>query len=216
VTCTYDTVTLANALDAIRRYNRGVYGKSGRTNLEIDRDGKSRFHNGLERRKEKLERQIRWVGKDYGGTAHTIASKELPSRIADTILEDWDAYRSKIIGQPPLIENTMSEAVIRELYRPFIQRLDTKNRTLKNWMTWGTKVWHFVNPEAFQIMDSRAKRFYRISTSKDPVAAYLELEEKAKELLLRYEKWLVDMRAADQGEAWSDLKLWDKVAYELG
>lgn len=214
--CTYDTVTIADALDAIRRYNRGVYGKSGKTNLDIDREGKSLFQNGLEGNKEGLERQIRWVGKDYGGTAHTIASKELPSRIADTILEDWDAYRSKMLGQHPLIEGTMSEALIRVLYQPFTQRLETDKRSLKNWMTWATKVWHFVNPEAFQIMDSRAKRFYRISTSKDPVDSYLELGEKTRELLLKREAWLADMRAVDQGEAWSDLKLWDKVAYELG
>jgi len=214
--CTYDTVTKADALNAIRSYNQGKYDKSGRTNLEIDREGKSLFQDGLKREKGALEDQIRWVGNDYGGAAHTIASKELPSPIADTILQDWDAYYSRIIEQRPLIENTMSKMVIRELYRPFRQRIETEKRTLMNWMTWGTKVWHFVNPDAFQIMDSRAKRFYRVATSKDPVAAYLELEDRARKLLLSHKAWLADMRAADQGEAWSDLKLWDKVAYQVG
>ena len=212
---TYKTLSLQQALSAIRSYNKGTYGRSDRLNIDIDNEGKVLFKSGLSSNRERLTQQIAWVGKDYGGSAHTIARSVLPSKIADTILENFTSYTSLINKQQPLHVAIPSTTDIQVLYHPFKQRVQTKKRTLENWMVWATKVWHFINPEAFQIMDSRAKKFYQINTSSDIVAQYLQLQVNARSLILKNQGWLQQMKSVDEGLSWSDLKLWDKVAYEI-
>ncbi|MEW6185162.1 MAG: hypothetical protein AB1585_05410 [Thermodesulfobacteriota bacterium] len=213
---THKTITLQQAICAVRSYNQGIYGKSGRKNLDIDNEGISIFEQGLSKDDDKLTMQIGWVGRDYGGTAHSIASKQLPPRIAKAILNEFEEYHKRIIQRLPLTQLGMPDSEISYFYKPFQQTLTTEKRTFKNWIVWGTKVWHFLNPKAFQIMDSRAKRFYQVSASSDPVSMYADLQRKTRDLLLSHEDWLPELRAADNGNAWSDLKLWDKVAYEVG
>lgn len=212
---TYRTLTLSQAVAAIKSYNTGIYGRSGRLNTDIDHEGLILFKVGLSQNREGLTSQIAWVGKDYGGSAHTIAQGELPSKIADAILQNFSAYVELVNRQKPLNQCIPSIIDIQTLYKPFQQTVQTPNRTLKNWLVWATKVWHFLNPDAFQIMDSRTKKFYQVSASADVVSQYMQLQTNAQTLHIKNQAWLQQMRLVDGGLAWSDLKLWDKVAYEI-
>ncbi len=213
---TYKTITLQQAIDAVIAYNKGIYRKSGRKNVEIDAEGMSKFRGGLARKLDGLTAQVAWVGRDYGGTAHILASIQLPARIAEAIYNKLDDYEERIRGQEPLIKNPLSESEILFFYQPFQQILTTPKRTLRNWMVWATKFWHFLNPDAFQIMDSHAKRFYQVSAGHNIVSTYAILQSRAREILQSHEDWIPQLQKVDGGLAWSDLKLWDKVAYEAG
>lgn len=215
---TYQTVTLVDAISAIQEYNEEIYGKSGRKNVEIDAEGKALFKSGLGVTEDAIGRQVKWIGKDYGGTANTLASIKLPGLIAADIYRVRDVYSRQISALSPLIKKTPRWEEIRTLYRPFEQVLRSPQgkRTWKDWITWATKFWHFLNPEVFSIMDSRARRFYQIRSGSAPGDAYAELLERCRWLLINRQDWLPKLRSADGSHAWSDIKLFDKVAYELG
>ena len=75
-----------------------------------------------------------------------------------------------------------------------------------------SKFWHFLNPDAFVLEDSRGDRFFGL-TRPNSVGKYFELLRRFEEFTTRREDWLPVLRAADRGEAWNDVKLWDKAFY---
>jgi hypothetical protein len=97
------------------------------------------------------------------------------------------------------------------LYRPFVKPLYGKS----NWLVWATKFWHFLNPDAFPIEDSRVDTFLVIDRS-NSVNGYLSFCNKFREFSLSRQDWLPELRQVDGGLAWCDNKLWDKVFYGFG
>jgi hypothetical protein len=213
----YLNVTFADAENAIKAYNSEIYVKTGRKNVDIDAEGIDKFKTGLGMTLSTIEEQIRWIGKDYGGTAFMLALTRLPSIIANDIYSMRAEYVRKISSSEPLIHHIPDRSVVVSLYRPFIQVLQTPaGKQMKNWMTWATKFWHFLNPNVFPIMDSHAKKFFKIPSNIEVVDAYMELLRRLHQLLIERFDWLTQLRQADKGHAGSDIKLWDKVAYQLG
>src|SRR5439155_2546207 len=135
---TYQIVMLAGAVSAIQEYNKGIYGRSGRKNVEIDAEGKALFTSGLGATEDAIGRQVKWIGKDYGGTANTLSSVKLPALIAADIYRVRDVYSHQISALSPLIKKTPQWEEIRTLYRPFEQVLRSPQgkRTWKEWITW--------------------------------------------------------------------------------
>jgi hypothetical protein len=85
----------------------------------------------------------------------------------------------------------------------------------KNWQVWGTKFWHFLNPDAFPIEDSRVDKFF-VLTDLNSVDKYLKFLNRFREFALSHQEWLAQLRQVDGGLAWCDNKLWDKMCYGLG
>ncbi|MGH7616112.1 MAG: hypothetical protein ACREPM_02675 [Gemmatimonadaceae bacterium] len=104
-----------------------------------------------------------------------------------------------------------SRRTIEELYQPFMKEIHGK----KNWLTWATKFWHFLNPSAFPIQDSRVDSFFSLSAP-DPVTKYERLVSELEAFNDQHAQWLPRLRSIDAGHAWNDVKLWDKVFYAIG
>ncbi|MCY1260037.1 hypothetical protein D9M68_100240 [compost metagenome] len=203
------TITLETALCAIRAYNSGTY--RGEPNVELDRRARQKFANGLARTLEGIYDQIRFVGADYGGVSGYQAALRLTETIALEIYMDLDAYRRCAEGAPPLIEAPSAMETIEFLYKPFCKPLNDK----QNWLVWASKFWHFLNPDAFPIGDSRVYGFFGLSGWPNCSYKYVELLQNFRKFALDHQKWIESLREADSWHAWSDNKLWDKVFYGL-
>lgn len=213
-----DTIALPEAITAISAYNNGVYGKTGRKNIDIDNDARQRFSGGLGETLPEIKGQVRFIGQDYGGTANTLAGQLLPARIGQDIYSVRDEYAARISSALPLINIVPDQKLIELLFQPFEQILESPNgkRVWKNWLTWGTKFWHFLNPDAFPILDSRAKKFFSVTTHVNVLQTYREYMEVYRASMMHHQNWFPRLRQIDGGLAWNDVKLWDKVAYEVG
>jgi len=214
----YMSVTLTQAVAAIRTYNSGIYGRNKRLNIELDAEGYSIFEGGLGSTVETITEQVRWIGQDYGGTGNVLAGRKLPELIAESIFSCRDEYIELLSSIPSLVEDFHFSMQTNRLYPPFQRKFISPNsgKVSKNWMTWATKFWHFLKPHSFPIMDSRSKRFFEISSNKLPCDQYTMLLEQVHKILFLKEGWLPKLRESDSGYAPSDIKLWDKIAYELG
>jgi hypothetical protein len=94
--------------------------------------------------------------------------------------------------------------------------LVAKSKTWKYWLVWATKFWHFPNPAAFPIEDSRADDFFLVKAADNPVGRYLTFAERFRSFILTNQSWLPELRKADGDTGCSDNKLWDKIWYGLG
>lgn len=213
-----NTITLPEAITAISAYNSGVYKKTGRKNVDIDNDARRRFAGGLAQTPSDIKEQVRFIGQDYGGTAYTLAGQLLPDRIGQAIYSVRSQYAQRASSAIPLISSVTDRKLVEFLFHPFEQILESPNgrSTQKNWLTWGTKFWHFLNPDAFAILDSRARKFFSISTRKNVIDTYCEFLDKFRASMTSHQGWFPRLRQIDGGLAWNDIKLWDKVVYESG
>ncbi len=130
------------------------------------------------------------------------------STIANAIFASRENYASAIARARPLIESLPSRESVAFLCKPFIQPCEGK----RNWLVWGTKFWHFLNPEAFPIEDSRVDSFFKLAWNQDPVKRYLVMMHAFREFALTHEAWVPALRAADEDFS-SVNKLWDKVFF---
>lgn len=185
--------------------------------MVVDAEGLNKFNFGLGTTLLAIQEQVHWIGKEYGGTAYMLATKRLPPIIANDIFAIRDQYSYMVSHVAPLVQQTPDRLTVFYLYGPFLQNLVTPSgKTMRNWMTWATKFWHFLKPDTFPIMDSRARKFFLIPIGNDPIDAYVELLIWVRHTMIEKADWLPQMRLADCRHAWSDIKLWDKVAYQLG
>jgi len=202
-------ITLEIAKKAVQAYNSGCYGRF--KNPELDRLALDLFCGGLATSKEGILEQVRFIGIDYGGVAGFTTARSLVSAIADDIFKARDRYASLVEGAPPILNGQIPKGTIEELYAPFIKELHGK----RNWLVWATKFWHFLNSEAFPILDSRVAKFFSIPDRLQGVDKYVYFCDRFRDFALSHRDWLPALREVDGGLAWCDNKLWDKVCYGI-
>jgi hypothetical protein len=206
---TYRTVTLQIAQSAIKAYNIGSYGCL--KNPDLDQQALDMFSDGLGSSSGKIGRQVEFIGRDYGGAAGFKAAYALVPDITRDIVANREHYEQAAASALPLPTQLPSRDAIEILYRPFVKPLHGKS----NWQVWATKFWHFLNPEAFPIEDSRVDKFFVLSDV-NSVDKYLKFLKRFREFSLSHQEWLPQLRQVDGGLAWCDNKLWDKMCYGLG
>lgn len=208
----WNTVILDECIEAINKYNQGIYGKTGKKNTDIDSEACALFRNGLGQTVEVIQKQVRFIGNDYGGAAFRLAVTELPPKIANYIFSVRDEYVKAATETQPLVKEIPDRNCIEFLYKAFQFPVNNK----KNWLVWGTKFWHFLNPNAFPINDRRARIFFDIKDNKNRIDEYCDFISRFREFIIAHQDWEPKLWEADGELAWSSIKLWDKVAYELG
>jgi hypothetical protein len=212
---TYRTITLEVAGRAIKAYNDGTNGCL--KNPDLDRQARDMFADGLGSTSGKILRQVEFIGKkkEYGGVAGRPAAIKLAPAIAHDIFENRTEYERAANSASPILSQIPSRDTINLLYRPFVKPLvDKNNRESSNWQVWASKFWHFLNPDAFPIEDSRVDKFFALN---DPnsVDKYLKFLNRFREFALAHQEWLPHLRQVDCGLAWCDNKLWDKMCWGL-
>lgn len=205
----WNTVTLDQCIEAIRKYNSAT-GKQG---IQLDVKARELFRNGLGQTVEVIQKQVRFIGYDYGGAAgFRLAVTELPPKIANYIFSVRDEYVKAATKTQPLVKEIPDRNCIKFLYKAFQFPVNNKN----NWLVWGTKFWHFLNLNAFPIDDRRARYFFDIKDNKNRIDEYCDFITRFREFLIAHQGWEPKLWEVDGRLAWSNIKLWDKVAYEHG
>lgn len=204
------TITLDTAIRAVKAYNSGWY--RGEPNLELDRRAQQTFSGGLACTLDGVYEQVRFIGDDYGGVAGFPAALSLAPMIAQDIYINLDAYGNRAKAAPALIQTPSTKDTIEFLLDPFDKPLHGK----RIWLTWASKFWHFLNPNAFPIGDSRVCRFFGIQSWSNSSHKYAEgIMENFRKFAVEHEAWLEPLFEEDGGHSWSEIKLWDKVFYGL-
>jgi hypothetical protein len=180
-------------------------------NIDIDIKARAIFSAGLATTNDGILRQVRFIGKDYGGVAGQPGAIGLAPEIASDILHNREQYQKAASNSSPIFLHIPDRNTIEILYRPFIKDF---NRSSK-WQVWGSKFWHFLNPDAFPIADSRVNRFFDLYSRTNSVEMYLELLKRFRDFALSHQEWLPALREVDGDYAWCDNKLWDKMCYGL-
>jgi hypothetical protein len=210
---TYRTVSLEDAKRGINIYNHGVDGR-GVENDDLDIRAREMFADGLGATSGKIGRQVEFIGRDYGGAAGFKAAYALVPAITRDIVAIRDEYERVAFAALPIMSQIPSRETIEILYRPFVQTIHGKS----NWLVWGTKFWHHLNPDAFPIEDRLVDAFFMISDSPS-VNKYMKFLNRFRDFALAHLGWLPDMRQVDGGVdgeiPCSDNKLWDKMFYGL-
>ena len=202
-------ISKSSAIQAVQSYNDGRY--RGRSNLDVDRDAYSRFNKVLPERESELIECIRFVGEDFGGAqrrflphSYTDEAKAIVANLRP-VLNGWNVI---VESTRPLSQSIPSEVEISMLFAPFVGT--------KRWPVWATKTLHFLRPDAFPILDSRVKKALGLqslgSTARDYhrfCAAFLEAMQNNAESI-------ESARQFDRSTSPSDIKLLDKILYQLG
>ncbi|HYL13881.1 MAG TPA: hypothetical protein VEV41_12645 [Terriglobales bacterium] len=202
-------ITSNDAVKAVRDYNRGSY--RGRMNVDLDREAYNRFRKGLSNELDELANQIAFVGEQYGGAQerflpHAVRVEAvLIARNLHGVIDQW---LKAVTEAKPLIEDVPDEGTLKSLFSPFT--------ATKQWGVWASKTLHFLRPDAFPILDSNAKKplglRHLVGSSRD----YHQFCFHLRNVLLANSDALAAARAADNLESPTDLKLLDKVLYQLG
>jgi hypothetical protein len=209
---TYRTLTLDRACLAINVYNNGYYGNE--KNPDLDERARKMFAGGLGPTPDKIEEQVRFVGKDYGGAAGFKAAYALIPDIARDIAANRAQFEQAAATAQPILMQVPRRAAVDILYRPFVKPIHGRS----NWQVWATKFWFHLNPRAFPIEDRFVNNFFML-TDNNSVDKYLKFADMFRTFTLKYQAWLPRMRQADAGadsQPCSDNKLWDKIFYGLG
>jgi hypothetical protein len=207
----FETVTLKDAEQAIRCYNEGFYAKAGLKNIAVDKRARDTFADGLGSTLERLTSQLRFIGKDYGGVAGFPSAISLAPAIGRDIYAHREAYQNAVAGAAPLRDAVPSRETLGVLYAPFVKELHGK----RNWLTWATKFWHFLNVEAFPMEDSTVDKFFKLHNQTVSLDKYENLLQRYRSFADSHRDWLPNLRRIDGGQSWSDVKLWDKVCYGI-
>lgn len=205
----YKSITLDDARKAILAYNASCY-TDRRKSTEIDKEARKLFQKGLARTLAEIERQLRFIAVDYGGIAGFKAATALIPKIAQDIYDIRDRYYELSRNARPLYEGVAPVKTIEVLFKPFILSEPFYNK--RTWQVWAAKFWHFLNPDAFPIEDSRVDKFFHISGSNSP-EKYLRLASRFRDFALSHQSWLAPLRELDGDPECCDNKLWDKVCY---
>ncbi len=213
---TYKTAMLADMEHGIKLYNQGLYGCV--KNPDLDDRARRMFAEGLGLTSEKILEQVKFIGKDYGGVAAHPAALELAPDIAGEIFQSRIEYAETAGSASDILAQMPNRDTIEALYNPFVKRLAHKNRVWKNWLVWGAKFWHHLNPPAFPIEDGRVDDFFLLDELPS-VDKYMKMAELFRKFVLAHQEWLPRMREVDAGAdkiTCADNKLWDKAFYGLG
>lgn len=86
----------------------------------------------------------------------------------------------------------------------------------KQWPVWASKTLHFLCPDVFPILDSNAKKPLGLNNLVNSSRGYHQFCSIFLDVLLANAEALAAARSADAGESPSDLKLLDKILFQLG
>jgi hypothetical protein len=81
---------------------------------------------------------------------------------------------------------------------------------------WASKTLHFVRPDVFPILDSNANKPLGLGSLANSSRNYQLFSSIFRDVLLGNTEELAAARAADSGESPTELKLLDKILFELG
>ena len=197
------------AIGAIRAYNAGEY--RGRANLDIDRIAYERFRAGLPNDEPTLVEMIRFVGEDYGGAQRRFLPhgyREETALIVAKLRPVLDQWREAVAAARPLREHVADETTLALLLAPFVGT--------KRWPVWASKTLHFLRPDAFPILDSNAKKALNMASLGSLPRDYHRFCLAILNVLVTNDEALADARRVDGGASPSDLKLLDKILYQIG
>jgi hypothetical protein len=196
----------SEAAKRVREYNAGSY--RGWSNIKLDREAYNRFRNGLSDDLDDLTDQIVFVGDQYGGAHGEFAEIRAEAALIATnlhlVLGQW---REAVGDAKPLDAGVSDERTLDSLFHPFTGT--------KQWGVWASKTLHFLRPDAFPIFDSNAKKALSLrcgSSSRD----YHRFCSYFRDVLLANLDAVRAARRADNMESPTDLKLLDKVLFQIG
>jgi len=202
-------ISAKDVVQAIRDYNAGCY--TGRRNIELDRVAYQRFRNGLSNDLEQLIDQIAFVGKEYGGAQERFLPKGIRTEaalIANNVHRVSGQWLNAVTNAKPLIEEVPDESTLEFLFSPFA--------ATKNWGVWASKTLHFLRPDVFPILDSNAKKVLGLKTLGGSSRDYHHFCSCFRDALLANCESLAAARIEDSQESPTDLKLLDKILYQVG
>jgi hypothetical protein len=107
----------------------------------------------------------------------------------------------------PLADEAPSEATL-DFLRPF--------KGTKRWPVWASKVRHFLRPDALPILDSSAKKPLGLKNLVNSSRGYHQFSSCFRDVLLPNSEALAAARVEDAKKSPTDLKLLDKILFQLG
>jgi hypothetical protein len=195
------------ATQAVESYNRGKY--RGRLNIDIDRDADHRFHDGLAKDTPTLIEQLRFVGEDYGGAQRRFLPhciRDEAAMIAVKIAPVLSRFAAVVNMTAPLIERVPDQD-LEFLFEPFV--------ATKRWGVWASKTLHFLRPASFPVLDSNVAKALG-APSGSSVRHYRQFCVLFRSAMSESTAAIEAAKSVDGGISRSDVKLLDKILYELG
>jgi hypothetical protein len=107
-----------------------------------------------------------------------------------------------------LNEEIPGQAALDFLLAPFVGT--------KQWPVWASKTLHFLRPDVFPILDSNAKKRLGLRNLVNSSRNYHYFCSIFRDALLANAEALAAGRVADGRESPTDLKLLDKILFQLG
>jgi hypothetical protein len=196
------------SVQCIREYNAGIY--RGRRNIEIDREAYDRFRNGLSQEFYGLVDQLAFVADQYGGIQRRFLPHDIRAEaklVADKLTGVQDRWVSQVMESKPFSEAVPSEETLSFLLAPF-------NCTMQ-WAVWASKTLHFMRPHVFPILDSKSEKAMGLALGRSAYD-YYRFCLSFRDVLLRNSESLAAARIEDKGLSPSDIKLLDKILYQIG
>lgn len=197
------------ATRAVRMYNSGTY--RGRRNVELDRDGYSMCANGFPANREGVVAFLTFVGREYGGAQRRFLPHDWDQesgQLADNVLRDFDRWVDVASSQADLIVAAPTRKAIAVLLDPF--------RGTKRWPAWASKVLHFAWPRVYPVLDSRARLAVGAKYLSPHDRDYHEFCLLIRSVLLANPVAIQAAREVDGRNSPSDIKLLDKILYQVG
>jgi hypothetical protein len=101
------TISLEAAKRGVRAYNHGLY--HGVMNIDIDIKARAIFSAGLATTNDGILRQVRFIGKDYGGVAGQPGAIGLAPEITSDILHSREQYQKAASNSSPILLTSQTE-----------------------------------------------------------------------------------------------------------
>lgn len=198
-----------DAVQHVRDYNGGFY--RGRRNVDLDREAYGRFRNGLSDSLEDLTDQIAFVGEHYGGVQERFLPHDIPTEaalIASNLHGALGQWVKVAENAKPLIAEVPDERTMAFLLSLFA--------VTKRWGVWASKTLHFLRPHVFPILDSNAKKPLGLKNLGSSSRDYHRFSSCFRDVLLANSEALEAARTVDARESPTDLKLLDKILFQIG
>lgn len=192
----------------IDQYNADSY--RGRPNIELDRHGYGLFARGLPDDSHQLTEMVRFIGEDYGGAQDRFLPAGYAAesvRIAQQIQPLVVDYQRRVTSQRPLRDRVPQLDDLAFLLVPF--------HATKKWLVWASKFLHFLAPQTFAILDSRAENTLGFKRTGDSPRDYFRFLKEVRRVL-HDEADLLRALGDYDPEPSPELKVLDKVLYEEG
>ena len=165
--------------------------------------------NGLSRDTGQFLEQIAFVGERYGGAQERFVSiRNEAALIVSNLLPRSDNWLKAVREVEPLIQRVPDQTTLDLLFSPFVGT--------RQWPVWASKVLHFLRPGVFPILDSNAKKPLGLKNLVNSSHGYHQFCSKFRDAMLANPDALKSAHEADSGESPSDLKLLDKILYQIG